>query len=162
MNQLMEQMMLTDKEVVEIEEHIKHYPRKQAAVIEALKVVQAHRGYVSDECVKAIAHFLEMTPEEVDSVATFYNLIFRKPVGKHVILMCDSVSCWIMGYENIRDHLKEKLKIDIGQTSEDGQFTLLTIPCLGACDRAPAMMVDNDLYGNLTPEKIDQILEKYK
>ncbi len=162
MNQLMEQMMLTDKEVVEIEEHIKHYPRKQAAVIEALKVVQAHRGYVSDECVKAIAHFLEMTPEEVDSVATFYNLIFRKPVGKHVILMCDSVSCWIMGYENIRDHLKGKLKIDIGQTSEDGQFTLLTIPCLGACDRAPAMMIDNDLYGNLTPEKIDQILEKYK
>ena len=154
--------MLTDKEIVEIEEHLKHYPRKQAAVIEALKVVQEHRGYVSDENVKDIARFLEMTPDEVDSVATFYNLIFRKPVGEHVILLCDSVSCWIMGYENVRDRLKEKLKIDIGQTSEDGKFTLLTIPCLGACDKAPAMMIDNDLHGHLTPQKIDEILEKYK
>jgi len=158
----MERTMFTDKEIAEIEEHIKHYPRKQAAVIEALKVVQAHRGYVSDESVKDIADFLEMTPDEVDSVATFYNLIFRKPVGEHVILLCDSVSCWIMGYENVRDHLKKKLNIDLGQTTQDGKFTLLTVPCLGACDRAPAMMVDNDLHGNLTAEKIDEILEKYK
>jgi len=154
--------MLTDKEIVEIKEHLKHYPRKQAAVIEALKVVQEHRGYVSDESVKDVADFLEMTPDEVDSVATFYNLIFRKPVGEHVILLCDSISCWIMGYENVRDHLKDKLKIDLGQTTEDKKFTLLTIPCLGACDRAPAMMVDNELYGNLTPEKIDEILDQYK
>ncbi|EHO40718.1 NADH-quinone oxidoreductase, E subunit [Caldithrix abyssi DSM 13497] len=154
--------MLTDKEIVEIKEHLKHYPRKQAAVIEALKVVQEHRGYVSDESVKDVAEFLEMTPDEVDSVATFYNLIFRKPVGEHVILLCDSISCWIMGYENVRDHLKDKLKIDLGQTTEDKKFTLLTIPCLGACDRAPAMMVDNELYGNLTPEKIDEILDQYK
>ncbi len=154
--------MLTDKEIAEIEEHLKHYPRKQAAVIEALKVVQHHRGYVSDENVKDIAQFLEMTPDEVDSVATFYNLIFRKPVGKHVILLCDSVSCWIMGYENVRDHLRKKLGIDLGQTTADGRFTLLTIPCLGACDRAPTMMVDNDLHGHLTPEKIDEILEQYK
>ncbi len=154
--------MLTDKEIVEIKEHLKHYPRKQAAVIEALKVVQEHRGYVSDESVKDVAEFLEMTPDEVDSVATFYNLIFRKPVGEHVILLCDSISCWIMGYENVRDHLKKKLKIDLGQTTEDKKFTLLTIPCLGACDRAPAMMVDEELYGNLTPEKIDEILDQYK
>ncbi|MHB2150350.1 NADH-quinone oxidoreductase subunit NuoE [Caldithrix abyssi] len=154
--------MLTDKEIVEIKEHLKHYPRKQAAVIEALKVVQEHRGYVSDESVKDVAEFLEMTPDEVDSVATFYNLIFRKPVGEHVILLCDSISCWIMGYENVRDHLKKKLKIDLGQTTEDKKFTLLTIPCLGACDRAPAMMVDDELYGNLTPEKIDEILDQYK
>ncbi|APF20798.1 NADH dehydrogenase subunit E [Caldithrix abyssi DSM 13497] len=158
----MERIMLTDKEIVEIKEHLKHYPRKQAAVIEALKVVQEHRGYVSDESVKDVAEFLEMTPDEVDSVATFYNLIFRKPVGEHVILLCDSISCWIMGYENVRDHLKDKLKIDLGQTTEDKKFTLLTIPCLGACDRAPAMMVDNELYGNLTPEKIDEILDQYK
>lgn len=154
--------MLSEKEKIEIEEHLKHYPRKQAAVIEALKVVQEHRGYVSDENIKDIAEFLEMTPDEVDSVATFYNLIFRKPVGEHVILMCDSVSCWIMGYDNLKDHLNKKLNIDIGQTTEDGKFTLLTIPCLGACDRAPAMMIDNELYGDLTPGKIDEILEKYK
>lgn len=154
--------MLSEKEKIEIEEHLKHYPRKQAAVIEALKVVQEHRGYVSDENIKDIAEFLEMTPDEVDSVATFYNLIFRKPVGEHVILMCDSVSCWIMGYDNLKDHLNKKLNIDIGQTTEDGKFTLLTIPCLGACERAPAMMIDNELYGDLTPGKIDEILEKYK
>ncbi len=154
--------MLSEKEIAEIEGHLKHYPRKQAGVIEALKIVQNHRGYVSDENLEDIAKFLEMTPDEVDSVATFYNLIFRKPVGEHVILLCDSVSCWIMGYENIKDHINQKLGIDIGQTSQDGKFTLLTVPCLGACDRAPAMMVDNELYGHLTPEKIDEILEKYK
>ncbi len=154
--------MLSEKEIKEIEEHLAHYPRKQAAVIEALKVVQFHRGYVSDENVEDIAKLLDMTPDEVDSVATFYNLIFRKPVGEHVILMCDSVSCWIMGYENLKDHLSAKLGIDIGQTTSDNRFTLLTIPCLGACDRAPAMMIDNELYGNLTPQKIDEILDKYK
>ena len=97
--------------------------------------------------------------KDLESIATFYSLIFRKPVGKHVILMCDSVSCWIMGCESVGDHLRRRLGIDLGQTTPDQRFTWLTIPCLGACDVAPAMMVDEVLCGPLTPELIDKIID---
>ena len=83
-------------------------------------------------------------------------------MGRHVIRVCDSVSCWIVGYEQIRDHLRQRLQVEFGQTTADGRFTLLPIVCLGACDRAPAMMIDEDLYGNLTPEAVDAILERYE
>jgi NADH-quinone oxidoreductase subunit E len=138
------------------------YAQKRAASIEALKVVQQHRGWVSDEALDEVAELLEMTPDELDGVATFYNLIFRKPVGRHVILVCDSVSCWIMGYDNLRDHLKSRLGIDLGETTADGRFTLLPSVCLGACDHAPVMMIDDDLHLDLTPERIDQILAGYE
>jgi NADH-quinone oxidoreductase subunit E len=151
--------MLTPVERQEIDHEIHLYEHKQAACIEAMKVVQKHRGWVSDEAIRDIADCLEMSPAEVDSVATFYNLIFRKPVGKHVIMTCDSVSCWIMGYESIREHLSKKLGIKLGETTPDGKFTLLPVVCLGACDHAPAMMVGDTLHGDLTPEKIDEILK---
>lgn len=154
--------MLTPEEQKEIEEEIAHYPYRRAACIDALRIVQKHRGWVSDEAVRDIAAFLETTPDEVESVATFYNLIHRRPVGRHVIRVCDSVSCWIVGYEAIREALRQRLGIDFGQTTPDGQFTLLPIVCLGACDHAPAMMVDEDLYGDLTPEKLPAILERYR
>jgi NADH-quinone oxidoreductase subunit E len=98
----------------------------------------------------------------VEGVATFYNLIYRRPVGRHVILVCDSVSCWIMGYEDLRKRLEEHLGIGLGQTTPDGRFTLLPIGCLGACHRAPAMIVDGDLHENLSPEALDRILEEYR
>jgi NADH-quinone oxidoreductase subunit E len=154
--------MLTDAERQEIEGHVAEYPYKRAACIEALKVVQRHRGWVSDESIDDIAALLGMTPAELDNVATFYNLIFRKPVGKHVILLCDSVSCWIMGYEKMRQHLSERLGINFGETTPDGEFTLLPIVCLGDCDHAPVMMVDSDTHNNLSADKIDQILERYR
>ena len=153
--------MLTAEEKKEIEAEFPRYEQKRAACVEALKVVQRHRGWVSDEALIAVAEFLEMTPAELDGVATFYNLIFRKPVGRHVILVCDSVSCWIMGYERIVQHLQERLGIGLGETTADGIFTLLPIVCLGACDQAPAMMIDDELYGNLDEEKIDEILAGY-
>jgi NADH-quinone oxidoreductase subunit E len=105
---------------------------------------------------------LEMTADELDAVATFYSFIFRKPVGRHVILICDSISCWVMGYNPLLDILKTGLGIAYGETTADKRYTLLPISCLGACDRAPAMMVDGDLYGPVTPEMMDGILEKYK
>ena len=154
--------MLTEEEKKEIGEHVKEYPQKRAACIEALKVIQRNRRWVSDESIKDIAEFLEMTPEELDSVATFYNLVFRKPVGRHVILVCDSVSCWILGYQNLVKYMNDKLGINFGETTEDDRFTLLPIPCLGTCDHAPALMIDNDLHRDLSPDKLDQILEKYK
>ena len=153
--------MLSQQERDEIAAEFPHYEQKRAVSLEAMKIVQRHRGWVPDQAIQEIAEFLEMSPDELDGVATFYNLIFRKPVGRHLILVCDSVSCWIMGYEEVWRHLRDRLGIDFGQTTADGRFTLLPVPCLGACDQAPAMMVDDELFGNLDPVKIDEILEKY-
>jgi NADH-quinone oxidoreductase subunit E len=153
--------MLTAKEKKEIEAEFPRYEQKRAACVEALKIVQRHRGWVSDETLIDVAEFLELNPAELDAVATFYNLIFRKPVGKHIILVCNSVSCWIMGSERILEHLQGRLGIVLGETSADGVFTLLPIVCLGACDQAPAMMIDDQLYGNLDSAKIDEILSTY-
>ena len=153
--------MLTAKEKEEIEAEFPRYEQKRAACVEALKIVQRHRGWVSDETLIDVAEFLELNPAELDAVATFYNLIFRKPVGKHIILVCNSVSCWIMGSERMLEHLQDRLGIVLGETSADGVFTLLPIVCLGACDQAPAMMIDDQLYGNLDSAKIDEILSTY-
>jgi NADH-quinone oxidoreductase subunit E len=153
--------MLSKEERAEIEAEVQHYDYKRGACVEALKIVQRHRGWVSDESIQDIADFLDMTPDELDGVATFYNLVFREPVGEHVILICDSVSCWIMGYEDLLDYLAARLGITLGQTTEDGRFTLLPAPCLGACDRAPVMMIDEELHTNLDPGKLDQILAQY-
>ena len=153
--------MLTAEERQEIEAELPHYEQKRAVCIEAMKIVQRRRGWVSDESLQDIAQFLEMSPDELDSVATFYNLIFRRPVGKHVILVCDSVSCWIMGYGSIREQLTNRLGVQLGETSADGRFTLLPIACLGTCDHAPALMIDNDLYRDLDSKQVDEILAKY-
>jgi NADH-quinone oxidoreductase subunit E len=154
--------MLSTEEITEIEHETRLFPQKKAACIEALKIVQRRHRWVSDEHIRDIAELLGMTTEELDSVATFYNLVFRKPVGRHVILLCDSISCWVMGYDQLLGQLQQKLCIKLGETTPDDRFTLLTIPCLGTCDHAPALMIDDDLHRNLTPEKLDEILEGYK
>ncbi|SEN31560.1 NADH dehydrogenase subunit E [Chitinophaga rupis] len=154
--------MLTQTEISKIEHELQQVPVKKAAVIEALKIVQQQRRWVSDENVEDIAALLGMSADEVDSVATFYNLIFRQPVGRHVILVCDSISCWVMGYENIRKTLMELLQIKYGQTTPDGRFTLLPNACLGTCDHAPALMIDEDLYRDLNGKNIGEILDKYE
>ncbi len=153
--------MLTGEEIKEIEAEAAHYPKREAVCIDALKIVQRHRGWVSDESLRDIAGHLGMSPADLDGVATFYNLIFRQPVGRHVIMVCDSVSCWIMGYDRLRKHLTERLGIGLGETTPDNRFTLLPIVCLGCCDHAPAMMVDSDLHSDLDPPKVDTALEQY-
>ncbi|NOY70028.1 MAG: NADH-quinone oxidoreductase subunit NuoE, partial [Deltaproteobacteria bacterium] len=117
--------MLTLAEKKEIEALLPNYPARKAAGIDALLIVQRYRGWISDETLDELARFLEMTPAELDAVATFYNLIFRRPVGRHVIFLCDSVSCWIMGYDSILDYLKKSLGVGFGETTADGRFTLL-------------------------------------
>jgi NADH-quinone oxidoreductase subunit E len=153
--------MLTEEEKHEIQEEAKLYPYPAAACLDALKIVQQHRRWVTDESVKDIAELLALSPEHVDGVATFYSRIYRKEVGRHVILVCDGISCMIMGYEKIADYLSEKLHIRFGETTPDNRFTLLPISCLGDCDHAPSMMIDNDLHNDLTVEKIDLLLDKY-
>ena len=154
--------MLSREEIEEIEQEAALLPVRRAACIEALKIVQRHRGYISDESLHAIAGFMEMSVEELDSVATFYNLIFRKPVGRHIILLCDSISCYVMGYQSIYEHLQEQLKIKFGETTADNRFTLLPNCCLGTCDHAPALMINNELYRDLTADRLTEILLEYK
>jgi NADH-quinone oxidoreductase subunit E len=153
--------MLTTEEIKDIETEAAHYPKREAVCIDALKIVQRRRGWVSDESLRDIATHLGMSPTDLDSVATFYNLIFRRPVGRHVIMVCDSVSCWIMGCDRVRDQLCARLGTTLGGSTADGRFTLLPIVCLGVCDHAPAMMIDDDVHTDLDEQAIDKILEKY-
>ncbi len=153
--------MLSETEIHAIDHEVKLVPHKKAAVIEALKIVQKQRGWISDESVEVIAEYLEMSPAEVDSVATFYNLIFRKPVGRHIILLCDSISCYVMGYQKLYEAIQQHLNIKFGQTTTDKLFTLLPNPCLGCCDHAPALMIDEDLYRDVKEEELEGILKRY-
>ena len=154
--------MLTAEERKEIAAEIAAAEQKRAAASDALKIVQRHRGWVCDEALKEVAALLDMSPSALDSIATFYNGVYRRPVGRHVILLCDSVSCWIMGYHPIRAHLTKRLGVNLGQTTADGRFTMLPVACLGVCEQAPAMLIDGDAHGDLTPEKVDAILERYE
>jgi len=154
--------MITEKEKNEILEEIKQYPYPAVASIDALKIVQKHHGWVSDELLGEVAEMLNLSNEELDSVATFYSRIYRKPVGRNVILICDGISCMIMGYGSIYDYLAEKLGIKFGETTPDNRFTLLPVSCLGDCDHAPVMMINNEHFNDLTAEKIDNLLQNYK
>lgn len=154
--------MLTPEERQEIEAEFPRYPHKQAVCLDAMKIIQRHRGWVSDESLRDLGEILDMTAEELDGVATFYNLVFRRPVGRHVVLICDSVSCWIMGYEKLCQRLTSQLGVDLGGTTADKRFTILPIVCLGTCDHAPALMVDNDLYRDVEADHVDDVLTNYK
>ena len=151
--------MLSDIERREIEAKIADNHDPRAACVEVMKIIQSLRGYVSDEALQDLADVLRMTVDELDGVATFSSLIFRRPVGRHVLKVCDSVSCWVMGGESAMEYLENKLGIKAGETTLDGRVTLLPICCLGDCDHAPAMMVDDKQVGNLTTELLDRILE---
>jgi NADH-quinone oxidoreductase subunit E len=152
---------LTQIEKQAIDHELSLVPYKKAALIEALKIVQQHRGWISDDSVEAIAEYLEISVAEVDSVATFYNLIFRRPVGRHVILLCDSISCYVMGYKKLYGALQQLLNIQYGETTGDKKFTLLPNACLGCCDHAPALMIDDNLYSDIKVEDLEKILSNY-
>jgi len=154
--------LLTPDEVKEIDEELTHYPYKRAVSLDALLVVQRHRGWVSDEALRDVAELLGMSTADLDGVATFYNLIRRQPVARHVVLICDSVSCWIMGCDRVRDQLCTRLGTSLGGSTADGRFTLLPIFCLGACDHAPAMMIDGDLITNVNEHRIESVLDQYQ
>lgn len=151
---------LSEQEVSEIRELAAHYDFPQAASIEALKIVQQHRGWVSDQSLCAIAKLLDMSADELDSIATFYSLIFRRPVGENVLMLCDGISCWMHGCESLREQIKHKLGIDYGQTTDDNQFTLIPVTCQGACDKAPVMLKNMALHTHITEASLDRLLGK--
>jgi NADH-quinone oxidoreductase subunit E len=145
---------LSDQELAEIDAEIAHLPYRSAAAIDALKIVQAHRGWVSDESLRAIARHLEMSAGELEGVATFYNLIFRRPVGERVILLCNSISCWIKGCDRLQEIIGRQLEIGFGETTPDNRYTLLPVTCLGACDKAPVLMVGDELHENVSEQSV--------
>jgi NADH-quinone oxidoreductase subunit E len=136
------------------------HPRE--LVVDLMFAAQEHSGYLSDEAVEEVAGLLGMTPVEVDELATLYTFTYREPVGKYVIHVCDSVVCWMEGSGSLRDYLSQKLGIGMGETTVDGLFTLLPVCCIGYCDRAPAILINKKVYGPLTPEKLDEILDGLK
>ena len=136
------------------------HPRE--LVVDVMFAVQDHYGYLSDEAVEEVAELLDMSPLEVEQLATFYTFIYREPVGKYVIHVCDSVICWMEGHESLLNHLSGRLGINLGETTSDGMFSLLPVCCIGYCDRAPAILINKKVYGPLTIEKLDSILEKLR
>lgn len=145
-------------EIQEINAEMSHYEDKTAVSIEALKIVQKHRRWVSDECLVAVAELLEISPAQLGAVATFYNLIYRQPVGKTVIHYCNSVTCWMLGSEQVRERLCRHLNVELGEMSVDGEYTILPIVCLGACDHAPVVMIGNELRLDITEDAVNEIL----
>jgi NADH-quinone oxidoreductase subunit E len=152
---------LSETERSAIEHEMHHYEDPRAASIEALKIVQKARGWVPDGAADAIGAILGIPASDVEGVATFYSQIFRQPVGRHVIRVCDSMTCYIGGHENVLQSIKNQIGIEPGQTTADGRFTLLPVCCLGNCDKAPALMIDDDTFGNVEPGGVAQLLESY-
>jgi NADH-quinone oxidoreductase subunit E len=149
----------------EIDRWIAKYPpeQRQAAVMAALRIVQeANGGWLTDELIEAVARYLDMPPIAAMEVASFYSMYERAPVGRHKISVCTNISCLLCGSENIVEHLEKKLGIRLGETTADGRFTFKQVECLGACVGAPMMQIDKTYYEHLTPQKVDEILAKYK
>jgi NADH-quinone oxidoreductase subunit E len=144
-----------------IKEEMQHYDDPRAASIGALKIVQKRHGWVPDAAIPAIGKMLGISAADVEGVATFYNLIFRRPVGRHVIKVCDSVACFLTGYEEVRVQLCKQLGVALGETTVDGRFTLLPICCLGACDRGPVLMINDETHFGVAPQELAGLLERY-
>ena len=136
------------------------YPSRRAAVKSALRYCQEETGWVSNGVVTAVATHLGLEPIEVYEVATFYDMFYTEPGGRHRIRVCTNVSCMLRGAETIVSHLKEKLGIKVGETSPDGRITLLEAECLGACGGAPMLVCGNQYFENLTADKLDSLLDQ--
>lgn len=154
--------MLSPEERAEIDHELHYYPLKRAVCVDAMKIVQRHRGWVDDGAMADIAAYLDMDLADLEGVATFFNGIFRRPVGRHVVRHCDSVSCWILGADQVRDALLRETGTRYGQISADGAFTVLPTQCLGACDKACVMLVNEETHFDVTPERVPEILRAYR
>ena len=156
-----DRFVLSEAERSAIEHELPHYEDSRAASIEALKIVQKARGWVPDGAIAAIGELIGIPASDVEGVATFYSQIFRQPVGRHIIRVCDSMVCYIGGHESVVSSLQQQLGIGLGETTRDGRFTLLPVCCLGNCDKAPALMIDDHTFGDVQPAGVASLLENY-
>ena len=144
-----------------IQNAAQQYPEPRAALLPALYLVQGELGCLSEDSLRLVAEMLNVPESEVYGTATFYALLKWKPSGRHVISVCHNLSCSLLGAETIINYLSGKLGVGEGQLTSDGRFSFRRIECIGRCDGAPAMLVDDDYHGDLTPEKIDELLKQY-
>jgi len=151
-------LILSETARAQIRQLMQRYPQARSALLPALDIAQREAGYLSPQVLREVAVLMDLPPVEVASVASFYTMLYRRPVGKHVIQVCTNISCSLMGAEHIVNVLRKKLGIEVGETTPDGRFTLLTVECLGSCGTAPMMQVDDTYYENLTEERLDAIL----
>ena len=141
-----------------IEREAAKYPSRRAAVKSALLYAQQDHGWVSEEVIAAVAEVLQLEPIQVLEVATFYDMFYTDPVGRHQIRVCTNVSCMLRGADVVMDHLKSRLNIDIGETTDDGRFSLFEAECLGACGNAPMLVCSDRYFEDLSTEKVDEML----
>ncbi|GAM10312.1 NADH-quinone oxidoreductase subunit E [Geobacter sp. OR-1] len=152
--------MIPESLKTELTDRIASAVTPREAAVDVLKMLQAHYGWVTDEAVAEAGELLGLSTLQVDELATFYEMLYRRPVGKRVIHVCDSISCWAMGGETLMAHLARHLGVQPGETTMDGMFTLLPCCCLGNCGEAPTLMIGDTLYGLVTPELAEQIMAK--
>ena len=150
--------------VEEMQSHLTKYPadRKRSALIPLLFVIQRERGYVDNEGVNFLAHFLDLQVTDIWETVTFYSMFNLRPVGKHHIQVCKTLSCRVMGEPQITEHICNRLGIHVGETTDDGKYTVSLVECLGSCGTAPMMQIGFDYHEDLTTEKIDKILDSLK
>jgi NADH-quinone oxidoreductase subunit E len=156
----MKETMFSDELLRDIDELIALYPDPRSALIPMLHRIQRKEGWLSPESMEWAAEKLGLSPASVEGVTSFYSMFYRKPMGRRVIQVCRTLSCELRGASDILASLREKLGIDVGQTTEDGLWSLVTVECLGACGTAPAMMIDERLYENLSVDQLDEILKR--
>lgn len=154
--------MLPESLKDKLKSQIAQFHHTREAAIDVINVVQDHYGYLSDKAVEEVADLLDLSTLEVDELATFYTFIYREPVGKYVIHVCDSLICWMAGEENLVEHLCRRLGIEMGGTTDDGLFTLLPVCCIGYCDRSPAILVNRKVHGPLSIEKLDGLIDRLR
>jgi len=140
------------------------YPsdQKQSAVMSTLRIVQEEYGHLTSELMDAVADYLDMAPIAVYEVASFYTMYEHQPIGKYLVNVCTNISCKLKNSDGVVSHLQNKLGIQLGETTDDGRFTLRSVECLGACVNAPMMQVNKEYHENLTAESIDAVLEQYQ
>lgn len=156
---------MSAKRMHEINHWISKYPKeqRQSAVMSTLRIVQEEHGHLTTELMDAVANYLDMPSIAVYEVASFYTMYEHKQTGRHSVNVCTNISCLLRDSASVVDHLQKKLGIKLGETTDDGRFTLRTVECLGACVNAPMMQVDKDYHENLTTEEsIDKVLEQYQ
>jgi NADH-quinone oxidoreductase subunit E len=154
--------MLSEKTKQAILKLQTEYPEKRSALLPALHLAQAEVGYLPTEIQAEVAELFGLAVNEVNGVVSFYDMFFEKPVGKHLIHVCKNISCMLRGGDEVRQKLCQKLQIAEGGTTLDGEFTVIPSECLAACDRAPMMIVDDQVIGPIKEEELDQILANAK
>jgi NADH-quinone oxidoreductase subunit E len=155
-------MKFSDQFEARFAEMITHYPTKRSSLVPTLLYAQDEIGHLSDEVIAELAGRLDLTELEVRNVISYYSMLITKPRGKYNVQVCTNISCMLRGGEELLDHCKKKLGIGHKGTTGDGMFSLEEVECIGACSWAPAAQVNYDFHENLTPEKIDAVIDAYK